>query len=160
MARIGQPPPPPLPPWPWGGPRSVRERLVDRAQLDRKARGKKGDPKNPALASAALLDFIGPAHSADELRLPMPVAPPGLDAEVESALDRPVLSGLTAHLDEDVQAALDQGLGGLQASPERVERLRALLGLEARMLELVGAVAEEVQEIERRRREEISGERA
>jgi hypothetical protein len=40
---------------------------------------KKGDPKNPSLASAALLDFIGPAHSAEELRLPMPAdAPRGM----------------------------------------------------------------------------------
>lgn len=159
MARIGQPPPP-LPPWPWGGPRSVREKLVDRAQLDRKARGKKGDPRNPALASAALLDFIGPAHSADELRLPLPVAGSGLLAEVESALDRPVLAELADHLSGEAQAAMEEGLGELQASPERLERLRALLHLEAQMLNLVGAVAEEVQEIERRRREETKGGRA
>jgi hypothetical protein len=135
----------------------VRERLVDRSQLDRKARGKKGDPRNPALASAALLDFIGPAHSAEELRLPMPVAPAGLEAEVESAIDRPVLAEVAGHLAEDARAALDQGLGEVQATPERLDRLRALLHLEAQMLCLVGAVAEEVQEIERRRREESQG---
>ena len=156
--RIGQPPVPP--PWPWGGPRSVRERLVDRNQLDRKARRKKGDPRNPALASSALLDFIGPAHSAEELRLPMPVAPPGHDADVESTLDRPALGEILAHLSEDAQLALERGLTGLQATPERVDRLKALLGLEAQMLNLVGAVAEEVQDIERRRREETAGGRA
>jgi hypothetical protein len=66
MAKISQQPPAPL--WPWGGPRSVRERLVDPKQLDRKSR--KGDPKNPALASAALLEFLAPAHSSEEVRLP------------------------------------------------------------------------------------------
>ena len=72
MAKINQQPPK-TPMWPWGGPRSVRERLVDPAQFDRKKKLKKaGDPKNPALASAALMDFIGPAHSSEELRLPLP----------------------------------------------------------------------------------------
>ena len=72
MAKINnQPPKAPL--WPWGGPRSVREKLVDPTQFDRKKKLKKtGNPKSPALASAALLDFIGPAHSSEELRLPTP----------------------------------------------------------------------------------------
>ena len=51
MAKVGQQPKAPL--WPWGGPRSVRDKLVDKTQVTSKAR-KKGDPKNPALASAAL----------------------------------------------------------------------------------------------------------
>ena len=89
MAKINQGPIQRSPMWPWGGPRAVREKLVDRNQF--KALRKKGDPKNPALASAELLDFIGPAHSAEELRLPMPPAPAGHDADVESYTDRPHL---------------------------------------------------------------------
>src|SRR6185369_17960382 len=82
MAKINQNPPR-TPMWPWGGPRSVRERLVDPAQFDRKKQARKaGNPKSPALASAALLDFIGPAHSADELRLPLPPYPEGHDADL------------------------------------------------------------------------------
>lgn len=49
-----------------------------------------GDP-SPSLASAALLDFIGPAHSAEGLRLPMPAGPAGHDAR-RGLLDRPYLS--------------------------------------------------------------------
>ena len=75
MAKLNNMPPR-APLWPWGGPRSVREKLVDPAEFDRKKKvAKKGDPKNPALASAALLDWIGPGHNADELRLPLPPHP-------------------------------------------------------------------------------------
>jgi hypothetical protein len=140
--------------WPWGGPRSVRDRLVDRAQVERKNARKKGDPKNPALASAALLDFIGPAHSAEELRLPMPVPPGAHDADVEGYLDRPHLSSVAERMEEQRQLALERGLSGLRAPPERVDRLRSLLQREASMLELVGSVSQEQAEIERRRREE------
>jgi len=58
MAKVNQQPPR-APLWPWGGPRSVRDRLVEPRQLDTRKTKKKGDPKNPSLASAALLDFIG-----------------------------------------------------------------------------------------------------
>ena len=93
MAKINnQPPKAPL--WPWGGPRSVRERLVDPAQVNRKKAAKTGNPKNPALASAALLDFIGPAHSSEELRLPLPPHPGGHDADLEGFSDRPHLASV------------------------------------------------------------------
>jgi hypothetical protein len=153
MAKIGQQQPR-APLWPWGGPRTVRDKLVDRAQLDRKGVRKKGDPKNPALASAALLDFIGPAHSAEELRLPMPVPPGGHEADVEGFLDRPQLQSVAERMNEVRQLALDRGLQTLRAAPDRVDRLRALLQREAAMLELVGTVSADQAEIERRRREE------
>jgi hypothetical protein len=140
--------------WPWGGPRSVRDKLVDRTQLERKNVRKKGDPKNPALASAALLDFIGPAHSADELRLPMPAPPGGHDADVEGFLDRPYLASVAERLKEQRQRALERGLESLRAPPDRIERLRSLLQREAQMLQLVGNVSAEQAEIERRRKEE------
>ncbi|MEW5739324.1 MAG: hypothetical protein AB1938_10385 [Myxococcota bacterium] len=153
MAKIGQQQPR-APMWPWGGPRSVRDKLVDRTQLDRKNVRKKGDPKNPALASAALLDFIGPAHSADELRLPMPVPPGGHDADVEGYLDRPALSSVAERLNEQRQLALERGLQSLRAAPDRVDRLRSLLQREAQMLDLVATVSRDQAEIERRRKEE------
>jgi hypothetical protein len=128
--------------------------LVDRSQLERKNVRKKGDPKNPALASAALLDFIGPAHSAEELRLPMPVPPGGHDADLEGFLDRPHLQSVAERMNERRQAALERGLQSLRAPPERVDRLRSLLQREAAMLELVSTVSREQMEIERRRREE------
>src|SRR5687768_12556220 len=91
MAKINQPPPR-TPQWPWGGPRIVREKLVDPKQFDRRRRlAKKGDPKNPALASVELLEFLGPAHSSDELRLPLPASPSGHNADIEGLMTAPHL---------------------------------------------------------------------
>ena len=157
MAKIGGQQPR-APAWPWGGPKEVRGKLVDRAQLDRKNVRKKGDPKNPALASAALLDFIGPAHSAEEIRLPLPPGPAGHDADVEGYLDRGPLNSVAERLGEDQQEALQRGLGTLRAAPDRVERLKALLAREAQMLELVNGISADMAEIERRRREETQAE--
>jgi len=157
MAKIGQQQPR-APMWPWGGPRTVRDKLVDRSQIDRKNVRKKGDPKNPALASAALLDFIGPAHSAEELRLPMPVPPGGHDADIEGYSDRPQLQSVAERMNEIRQAALERGFQSLRAAPDRVDRLRSLLQREAQMLELVGTVSADQAEIERRRREETQDE--
>ncbi len=157
MAKIGDSPPR-APLWPWGGPRSVREKLVDRTQLGTGKARKKGDPKNPSLASAALLDSIGPAHSAEELRLPMPPTPLGHDADVEGYSDRPYLSTVAERMEEYRQAAIDRGLSDIRAPSERVDRLRSLLQREASMLELVGHVSREMAEVERRRREEQAGE--
>jgi hypothetical protein len=158
MAKIGQPPPPPpAPQWPWGGPRSVRDKLVDRTQLERKNVRKKGDPKNPSLASASLLDFIGPAHSAEELRLPMPVLPGGHDADLSGFNDRPHLAAAGDRLAEQ-QALIDRSLPALRAAPDRIERLKSFLQREGLMLDLVGKVTDEMREIERLRREEKSDE--
>ena len=147
MAKINNQPPP-TPTWPWGGPRSVRERLVDRAQLDRKKLGKAGNPKAPALPSAALLDFIGPAHSSEELRLPLPPFPEGHDADLENFLDRPHLHALTKRASDGGDAGqLERALPQINASQERVDRLKALLKRESQMLESVGKVAAEMQQI-------------
>lgn len=151
MAKVGQQPKAPL--WPWGGPRSVRDKLVDKTQVTTKAK-KKGDPKNPALASAALLDFIAPAHSAEELRLPMPPMPAGHGGDVEGFLDRPHVSTVAERMNEYRQAELERGMSAVRAAPERVDRLRALLQREAQMLNLVSMVGEAMSEVERRRREE------
>ncbi len=153
MAKIN-PNVPQGPAWPWGGPRQVREKLVDRAQLDRKNLRKKGDPKNPSLASAALLDFIGPAHSAEELRLPMPPPPPGHDADIESATDREQLSSVAERGEEGRLSMLETSLASIKAPADRVDRLKALLAREQQMLELVGQLNEDVKEIQRRMRDE------
>lgn len=152
MAKVGQQPTK-APLWPWGGPRNVRDKLVDKTQVTSKAK-KKGDPKNPALASAALLDFIAPAHSAEELRLPMPPMPMGHGADLEGFLDRPYVSTVAERMSEYRQAEMERGMTSLRAAPERVERLRSLLQREAQMLNLVGMVGEAMSEVERRRREE------
>src|SRR5882757_8983829 len=107
MAKINQQPPQPA--WPWGGPRAVQEKLVKRAQLiDSKKVKKKGDPKNPALASAALLDFIGPPHSSEELRLPLPVFPEGHDADLDGYLDRQSLGSVAGRSDQDTRGRLER----------------------------------------------------
>ena len=150
MARINNPPPK-APLWPWGGPRSVRERLVDPAQFERTKRARRaGDPKNPALASTALLDFIGHAHSSEEMRLPGPVHPEGHDADLEGYLDRPHLASVAERAESQGRQQLDKALANLKAPPERVERLKALLQREAQMLTLVGQIHEDMREILRR----------
>jgi hypothetical protein len=148
MSKINSQPPP-TPMWPWGGPRSVRERLIDRAQLDRKKLGKAGNPKAPALASAALLDFIGPAHTSEELRLPLPPYPDGHDADVEGFLDRPYLNSVAKRAGEEGEGngQLERALPQINASQERLDRLKALLKRESQMLDTVGKVASEMQQI-------------
>jgi hypothetical protein len=153
MAKIQQPP---GPVFPWGGPRSVRERLIDPSQLQRaNKKGRKGDPKNPALPSADLMDFIGPAHTADEARLPMPPNPRGHDAELAAFSDRPHLqSAVERGLGGGGSVSLDEALERLPAAPDRLERLKALLGREQQMLALVGQLHQDVDEIQRRIRDE------
>jgi hypothetical protein len=157
MAKVNQQPPR-APMWPWGGPRSVRDRLVEPRQLDTRKAKKKGDPKNPALASAALLDFIGPAHSSEELRLPLPVFPEGHDADIDGYLDRQNLGSVAERNDSDVRRALERNLDRVKAPSDRIDRLKALLSREAQMLQLVGQIHEEVEEIHRRRTEEQKAE--
>lgn len=154
MAKINQQPPR-APLWPWGGPRSVRERLVDPSQLDRATKkGRKSDPKNPALPSAALLDFIGPAHSSEELRLPLPPHPKGHDADLAAFSERPHLQSVAERAGEEQTRAIERQLAKLNAPPERVERLKALLAREHQMLALISQLHAEVDEIQRRMREE------
>ncbi|MGA9520776.1 MAG: hypothetical protein WBV82_04885 [Myxococcaceae bacterium] len=154
MAKIN-PQPPRVPLWPWGGPKSVRERLVDPSQLDRKKKsGRKPDPKNPALPSAELLDFIGPGHTSEELRLPLPPNPRGHDADLEAFNDRPHLGSALMRAGEDQTRALEKGLDRLNASADRLDRLRALIGREQQMLAMVAQLNDDVEEIQRRMREE------
>jgi len=153
MAKINQQIPR-GPAWPWGGPSSVREKLVNRAQLEKKNVRKKGDPKNPALASAALLDSINPAHSAEELRLPMPPMPAGHEADIESYTDRSRLSSVAERAQDDQRSLLEAGLQSVRAAPDRVDRLKSLLAREQQMLEVVGSLSLDMEEIQRRMREE------
>ena len=146
---------PQVPQWPWGTPGQVRSRLVDRAQVvDKKRKGRKGDPKNPALPSAALLDSIGPAHGADELRLPLPPMPEGHEADVTPLSVREQLGELSQLAGPEARGMVERGLARLTAAPDRLERLKGLLQREAQMLELLGRFSDDVQEIQRRMREE------
>ena len=153
MANRINNPPPRTPLWPWGGPRSVRERLVDPAEFERKKRVKKGDPKNPALASTELLDFIGPAHSADELRLPLPPMPEGHDADLDGFNDRPALESVVGRL-ETSGDTLQRSLASVSAAPERLERLKSLLSREEQMLGLAQRVNSDLREIHQKMQEE------
>ncbi len=140
--------------WPWGGPRFVRERLLDPSQLDKKKAKKKGDPKSPALASAALLDFIGPAHSADEQRLAMPEMPDRAEAELTAFNDQPFLEAVAERADGENRRALEKSLELVRAPPERFDRLRVLLAREAQMLSLIQQISQDKREIAQKRREE------
>jgi hypothetical protein len=147
--------PPQLPFWPW--PRNVREKLVERAQLDRtKKKGKKGDPKNPPLASAALLEFMGPGHSSEELRLPPPPDPRLGLGNAEAPTDLPALSSLIEKADGGGSAAdpLARAMGRVQADPRRMEQLKGLLSREAGMLKVMGRLQTDLAEIQRRMKDE------
>lgn len=149
----------PAPLWPWGGgPDYVNERLVRPGQVDRRKLNKKGSAKNPPLASTALLDSIGPAHGSDELRLPLPALPEGHDADLDGFLDRPRLATLSARADGALEQPLEQFLPSVKASPERKERMSALLARESQMLEVLQQHHHDVREIDRKRREEQQGE--
>ena len=146
---------PPRAPWPWGGPRSVREKLVDPTEFERKKKAKKlGNPKNPPLASSELMDSIGPAHSADELRLPLPPHPDGHEADTEAFNDRAQLESVAERAEAEGGKLLERSLARVNAPAERIDRLKALLGREQQMLALVGQLHRDVEEVQRRIREE------
>src|SRR3954467_9961003 len=126
MSKINQQPRAPV--WPWGGPQKVREKLVDPATLDRKKKLKKlGNPKNPALASNALLDFIAPAHSAEEMRLPLPPHPEGHDADLAGRNDLPNLGAVAERGSPQERQLLEKGLQRLNVPQDRLDRMKALL---------------------------------
>jgi hypothetical protein len=141
--------------WPW--PANVREKIVERNQIvDRKKgkKGKVGDPRNPPLASAALLEFMGPGHSSEELRLPMLVSPrqgDGRNAESSGLLE---LQGLLERGDAAQTQVMTRELQRIGVPAERLERLKALLQREAGMLELMGRLSADVEEIQARIKDE------
>ncbi len=148
MPRIGDKPPSSISLWPWGGPRSVRERLVDPAQFDRKRRKKSGDPKRPALASTALLDFIGPGHSSDELRLPFPASPhQDGGQELNPFPDRTLTREVCERGAGVGREELEMALGRLALPPERKACLEAMLNREEQMLEVLGRLQADTEEI-------------
>lgn len=155
--RINNPNPGAVPFWPWAG--NVREKIVERNQLiDRKkAKKKGGDPKNPPLASAALLDFMGPGHTSEELRFPAPVSPRAGEPRLaeESALG--ALGELLERGSESGAAGVTRELARLGVPADRLERLKGLLQREQAMLQVMGKLQEELAEIQRRMKEESAG---
>ena len=145
--------------WPWGGPRQVREKIVRPAHFEKSKKAKKlGNPKNPSLASAALLDWIGPAHSAEELRLPLPPHPEGHDADLEGRNDGLNLSQVAERAGQDSKRSMDRAFAKVQAAPDRVERMKALLSRESQMLSLISLLTNDVEDIRRKMKEEQAGE--
>lgn len=154
MARIGGNEPK-LPLWPWGGPRSIREKLVDPAQFERKKHRKLGDPKRPALASSSLLDFMGPGHASDELRLPPPPSPFGDGtSELTPFPDRAYTRQVVERGEEESRRSLDAALARVSAAPDKLERMRAVIHREAQMLTLLGQVQSETDSVIERMKQE------
>lgn len=147
MARIDDPLPNRVPVWPWGGPRSVRERLVDPSVFDRKKRRKAGDPKSPALASADLLDFIGPGHTSDELRLPLPPGFGDGSEEFRPFPDRELTAEICELGGQELRQGLEQLLKRLALPPDRHAHVMAMLGREAQMLALLERIQTDVDEV-------------
>ncbi|HEY3452449.1 MAG TPA: hypothetical protein VGK67_39260 [Myxococcales bacterium] len=134
----------------------MREKLVDPAQFDRKKKAKKlGDPKRPPLASAALLEFMGPGHSSDELRLPPPPSPFGQGtAELTPFPDRAFTRTVVERGGDGSRKALDSALARVNAAPDKLERMRAVIHREAQMLSLLGKVQADTDEVIERMKQE------
>ncbi|MGC4121955.1 MAG: hypothetical protein QM765_46720 [Myxococcales bacterium] len=156
MAKVGDPQSSRIPLWPWGGPRSIREKLVDPAQFDRKKKAKKlGDPKRPPLASAALLEFMGPGHTSDELRLPPPPSPFGQGTEELTPFpDRAFTRTVVERGADGSRKALDAALGRVTVAPDKLERMKAVINREAQMLSLLGKVQADTDEVIERMKQE------
>ena len=154
MAKIDQPPRR-EPSFPWGEPKSVRERLVNPAQVaPQKNKRRRGDPKEPPLASIALIDFIGPAQSADDLRLPAPPRTSGTSADLVASSDRPQLKAAIARVNPESTRALEGALRRLGVSSESAGQRMAELDSEGQMIELLRQLHGDVDDIHRRMRDE------
>jgi len=138
--------------WPWGGARNVQEKLVRSSQLETRRTNRKKDPKALPLASAALLEFIGPAHSSEELRLPAPLMPLGEESSHASS-EREELAQALERGSPGALGQLQKQLLTLNVPAERLERLKSMLSYEENMLRLVGEVSQALEEIERLRQE-------
>jgi hypothetical protein len=139
--------------WPWGGAKNVQEKLVKASQLKSRRANRKGDPKALPLASAALLEFIGPARSSEELRLPAPPMPWERDPS-NSFSEHENLEQALERSSPESSKQLQKQLLMLQVPADRLERLKSMLAYEESMLQLVGEVSGSIREIERLRREE------
>lgn len=139
--------------WPWPG--NVREKIIERNQLVARKKVKKGgDPKNPPLASAALLEFMGPGHTSEELRFPAPVNPRQGDARTSEQSGLPTIEGLVERGGEAQNQALGKELQRLGVPQDRLDRLRGLLQREQGMLQVMGRLSGDLAEIHRRMSEE------
>jgi len=154
MSKIDTPQSPKSSMWPWGGSKNVEEKLVRTAQLQQSRRiASKRDLKNPPLASAALLEFIGPAHSSEALRLPAPPSPWG--GEPSSVFsEREGLAQALERSSPESSRQLQKQLLSLGIADDRLERLKSMLAYEENMLALVSEVSASMEAIERWRQEE------
>lgn len=139
--------------WPWGGAKNVQEKLVKASQLQNRRTSAKRDPKNPPLASAALMEFIGPPQSSEALRLPAPPLPWEADPS-RSFSEREALEQALERSSPDASRQMQKQLLAMQVPADRLERLKSMLTYEENMLDLVGEVSESIKAIERLRREE------
>jgi hypothetical protein len=153
MAKINDKPPR-APQFPWDLRVLVRPKQLERPNKVKK----KGDPKNPALASQALLESIGPGHNSDELRLPHPTMPPGHDADLMGFSDLPQLAQLAERAEPEIEELTERALASIQTTPDRRERLFAFLGRERQMLKRMREHYADVQEVDQKRREETKDE--
>jgi hypothetical protein len=156
MARIGQPPTPPPSVWPWSQVRTSREKLVEPSEFERKRRLKKGDPRNPPLASAELLEFMGPGSSSDDLRLPPPPGSAGSTAgDVPVFPDRTLTRQATDRVDERSRLGMEKALAKANLPADRLDRLKSLLRTEAQMITLLQRIQKESDAVIERMKSEL-----
>ena len=134
--------------WPGGGVRSVREKLGDPTQFEKKRR-KRGDPRTPSLASHELLEFMGTGHSSEELRLPLPPTPygDGEGAEPTYFPDRAFTRSAIDRGSSNLKQGLETALSRINVAPDKLDRMRAIIQREAQMIALASKVQDQVDEI-------------
>ena len=141
--------------WSWGGARNVQEKLIRSSQLESRQTSRKRDAQSAPLASAALLEFIGPARSSEELRLPSPPMPWSGKEDASNAFsEREELAQALERGTSESLGKLKKQLMVLNVPADRLERLKSMLAYEENMLRLVGEISENLDEVERLRQEE------
>ena len=136
------------------GETTVKMTNVTRIEEAKKA---KGDPKNPPLASSALLEFMGPGHTSEELRFPGPVSPRSGEPRLQEDGGLGDIESLLDHAGESANKSLARELSQLNVPADRLERLKGLLQREAGMLQVMGRLQSDVAEITRRMKDETKG---
>ena len=79
--------------------------------------------------------------------------PGGHDGDLESFREREHLGAALGRDSGELRAQLERGLATVKVAPDRLERLKGLLAREGQMLTLVKQLKDEVDEIERLRRQ-------
>jgi hypothetical protein len=152
MAKINQPPAEPRPAWPW--PKDIRDRIVQKGQLEpAKTQRKAGDPKSPPLVSDKLLKSLSTEGGAMGTRLSPPPVPAAFVPEAAARAMRRSLMRRALHRAGKSKGALAKLISptDLARLPEaRRDQVKRDLEREEAMLKLLEGLGSELDDIARK----------